>query len=53
MTEWFYNYKTGEVVEGRQSLGSDLDGPYSSREEAERAPEIAQERADAWNAEDD
>lgn len=53
MSEWWYNNKSGQVEEGPQSLGSDRDGPYSSREEAERAPQIAQERAAAWNAEDD
>ena len=53
MSEWYYNNKTGEVEEGKQSLGVDRDGPYASREEAERAPQIAQERAAAWNAEDD
>ncbi len=52
MTEWWYNHKTGEVEEGPQSLGSDRDGPYASREDAMRAPEIAQERARAWAAED-
>lgn len=53
MSEWWYNHKTGEVEEGPQSLGSDRDGPYASREDAARAPEIAQERARAWAAEDD
>lgn len=49
---WWYNYKTGEVEHGEQSLGSDRDGPYRSREEAERAPEIAKERSAKWAAED-
>jgi hypothetical protein len=31
----------------------DRDGPFATREEAERAPEIARERAAAWAAEDD
>jgi hypothetical protein len=53
MTEWWYNHKTGQVEEGPQSLGSDRDGPYASREDAERAPQIAQERAAKWNSEDD
>lgn len=53
MTEWWYNHRTGQVEEGPQSLSVDRDGPYASREEAERAPEIAQERAAQWNAEDD
>lgn len=52
MSEWWYNHRTGEVEEGAQSLGSDRDGPYASREEAARAPEIAQERARAWAAEE-
>jgi len=52
MSEWWYNHKTGEVEEGPQSLGSDRDGPYASREEAQRAPEIARERARAWAAEE-
>ena len=53
MTEWWYNNKTKQVEEGPQSLGSDRDGPYASRAEAERAPEIAAERARKWAAEDD
>lgn len=52
MTEWFYNIKTGEVEEGRQSLASDLDGPFASREDAARAPEIIAERARQWAAEE-
>lgn len=52
MTEWYYNRRTGEVEEGAQSLRSDLDGPFSSREDAARAPEIIAERARRW-AEDD
>lgn len=52
MSEWWYNHKTGEVEEGPQSLGSERDGPYESREDAERAPEIARERAAIWAAED-
>jgi hypothetical protein len=52
MSEWYYNHKTGEVEEGAQSLGSDRDGPYASREEAARSPEIAKERARAWAAEE-
>jgi hypothetical protein len=54
MTEqWWYNHRTGEVEEGPQSLGSDRDGPYATRADAERAPEIARERARAWAADDE
>ena len=52
MTEWWYNNKTGTVEEGPQSLGADRDGPYSSQEEAARAPQIARERSRTWAADD-
>ncbi|MGL4339350.1 MAG: methionine aminopeptidase [Rhodoglobus sp.] len=52
MTEWWYNNKTGAVEEGPQSLGSDRDGPFASKEEAERAPQIAAERSRRWDEED-
>jgi hypothetical protein len=52
VTEWFYNNKTGEVEEGKQSLASEVDGPFASREEAARAPEIIAERSRKWAAED-
>jgi hypothetical protein len=52
MTEWWYNNKTGEVEEGPQSLGSERDGPFATREDAARAPEIIAERARRWAAED-
>ena len=52
MTQWWYNHKTGQVEEGPQSLGLDRDGPYATREDAARAPEIAQERARKWAEED-
>ncbi len=53
MTEWWYNHKTGEVEEGPQSLGSERDGPFNSREDAARAPEIVAERSRQWAAEDE
>jgi hypothetical protein len=49
---WWYNHKTGEVEHGPVSLGSDRDGPYATKQDAARAPEIARERAAKWNAED-
>ncbi|EAR25344.1 methionine aminopeptidase [marine actinobacterium PHSC20C1] len=48
MTQWWYNHKTGEVEEGPQSLGVDRDGPFDTREQAERAPQIIAERAQKW-----
>lgn len=52
MTEWWYNHKTGQVEEGAQSLGSDRDGPFATKEDAARAPEIAAERSKRWAQED-
>jgi hypothetical protein len=52
VTDWYYNIRTGEVEEGAQSLASDLDGPFKTREEAARAPEIIAERSRKWAAED-
>lgn len=52
MTQWWYNDRTGEVEEGPQSLGIERIGPFDTREEALRAPEIVAERSKAWAAED-
>jgi hypothetical protein len=52
MTAWWFNNKTGEVEEGPQSLGADRDGPFASREEAARAPQILAERARRWAEEE-
>jgi hypothetical protein len=52
MTQWWYNHKTHEVEEGPQSLASERDGPYASREDAARAPEIAAERSRKWAEEE-
>lgn len=51
--QWWYNHKTGEVEKGRQSLGLHRDGPFATQEEALRAPEIAKERSDAWDSDED
>ena len=50
--QWWYNNKTGEVEQGMHPVSADWDGPYSSREDALRAPEIARDRARKW-AEDE
>jgi hypothetical protein len=52
MAQWWYNDRTGEVEEGPQSLGIERIGPFDTREEALRAPEIVAERSRAWAAED-
>ena len=52
MAEWWYNNKSGQVEEGAQSPASDRDGPFASREDAARAPQIIAERARQWAKED-
>jgi hypothetical protein len=49
---WWYNHRSGEVEYGRKSPAIYRDGPYASKEEAERAPEIWRERSKAWDDEE-
>ncbi len=54
MTFWF-NVMTGAVEQHDdpdRAAGSDLLGPYATREEAERALQTARERTEAWEAEE-
>ncbi|MFF8817893.1 MULTISPECIES: methionine aminopeptidase [Leucobacter] len=51
-TYWF-NSKTGEVEEGPQSLAIYRIGPFKTRDEARRAPQLLAERAREWNEEDE
>ncbi len=53
MPEFYYNTVTKQVEEGRQSSVNQLMGPYSTREEALKAFEIAAERNEQWEAEDE
>ncbi len=50
---YWYNTRTGQVEEGPQSLSIDRLGPFETREEAERAPEIVEERARRIREEDE
>jgi hypothetical protein len=52
MTAWWFNNKTKEVEEGPQSPGADRDGPFATREDAARAPQILADRARRWAEED-
>ena len=51
--KWWFNHVTGAVEYGPQSLGMHRDGPFESEAEAARAPEIARERAAAWEADEE
>lgn len=50
---YWYNTRTGEVEDGPQSLSIDRLGPFETREEAARAPEIVEERARRIREEDE
>lgn len=50
--EYYFNTSTRMVEKGRQSSWEHLLGPYATREEAERAVDIARERTDAWDEDD-
>lgn len=50
---YWYNTRTGQVEEGPQSLSIDRLGPFNTREEAQRAPEIVAERARLIREEDE
>ena len=52
MTQWWYNLRTGEVEEGMVSPAVYRAGPFPSREEAARAPEIIAERSRKWAEEE-
>lgn len=45
---WWFNTKTGQVEHGKHSKIADLLGPYRTREEAEKAYEIAKLRNAQW-----
>lgn len=54
--KWYYDTKTGQVSQGKDSAWDSRMGPYDSREEAEAAIETAQHRtkeAEEYDAEDD
>jgi hypothetical protein len=51
--EFWFNSQTGQVEVGPQSLALHRLGPFKSREEAEKAPDIIAARAAAWRAEEE
>jgi cell division septation protein DedD len=53
LAEYWFNTHTGQVEVGKQSLALYRLGPFSTRQEAERAPEVIAQRAAAWHAEEE
>ena len=50
--EYWYNTRSEQVEEGKQSIATHRLGPFATRAEAERAPQRLQERAAEWAAEE-
>lgn len=50
--EFWFNTRTGEVEEGKQSISSERLGPFTSREDAAHANEKLAENARKWAEED-
>lgn len=50
--QYWYNIRTGQVEEGHQSSWTHLMGPYPTREAAQHALELAQQRNESWEDED-
>ncbi len=51
--KYWYNVNTGQIEEDdATSRKENLLGPYSSREEAAHALELAKQRTEAWDEED-
>jgi len=53
MAEYFFNTRTKQVEEGRNSDWHDLMGPYPSREAASKALDTARERTEKWDEQDE
>ena len=50
--EYYYNTRTGEVEQGKQTGALHRMGPYPTRAAAAEAYERAADRNEAWDAED-
>ena len=50
--KYWYNLVTGEVEQGFESPAIDRAGPFATREEAAKAPELLRERSRAWAEEE-
>lgn len=51
--QWYYNSRTHQVEYGMLSSYEYRMGPYKTRQEAEKALELAKKRNEEWEAEDE
>lgn len=49
---YWFNTRTGEVEHGKQSIASELVGPFDTAEAAAKAPERLAENAAKWAREE-
>lgn len=51
--EFWFNLKTNQVEEGKQSIAVYRVGPFSTREEAQRALQILANKSKEWRDEEE
>lgn len=51
--QWWYNLNSGEAEFGPGAPNSERLGPYATQQEAQHALELAHERSEQWDAEDE
>ncbi|MBI9114291.1 SPOR domain-containing protein [Sanguibacter suaedae] len=51
--EFYFNTSTKEVEEGKPSSWRNRMGPYPTREAASKALDIAEQRTETWDEEDE
>lgn len=51
--QFWFNTKTKQVEQGRQSHYTDLMGPYATQAEASQALSTAAARTEAWDEDDE
>ena len=52
-SHYYFNTRTGEVEQGKQSQAVDRIGPFKTRKEAEQALDIVRRRAEEWRREEE
>lgn len=50
---WYYNITTGQVEHGMVSAWTDRMGPYDTEQAARQALDIAKQRNEQWDADDE
>lgn len=51
--QWWYNVDTGETEFGPGAPNAERMGPYATQQDAEHALDLARQRNEAWDAQDE